>query len=380
MKHFFQLQRLFGLICLGIFAFVSSCSNKSSHSTSKSSKFRYAQNIWSNDRGDTVKIYIAQGAVTDSITYILCDSVDVQPNNIAKKIFYVPVPVRRVAALSTTEIACIDQIGQINSIMAVCDMFRVSNSTLQQRFSHGEILDLGTSMNENREKILMVKPQVVVKTLFSLQDIQKDAVLLQQGIPVVYINNWQETNPLGRTEWIKFIGMLYGTQALSDSVFNSIETKYNSLKSLVDTIQDRPKVLAGDMIKDTWFLPGGQSYMAQFIHDAGGDYIFAQNTNTGSAPVNIEQLLGYAKQATVWVGAESLTKYALFQKSESYRYIPVCNTSQCYNYHKRITPQGGNDYWESGTIRADYILADLIHIFHPHVLPTHELVYFKNIE
>lgn len=375
-----HLLKLLLFSIVGIISFIACKPAKNKQIAHTSSHFTYAHNIRSNERGDTVIVYVTKGSIVDSITYILCDSTPALTNDMAKKIFYIQVPVTRVAALSTTEIACIDQIGQTQSIMAVCDVFRVSNTTIQHRYKNGELLDLGSSMNENREKILIAKPDVVIKTLFTLQEIQKDAVLIQSGIPVVYINNWLETTALGRTEWIKFIGLLYGKQTLADSVFASIEKRYHELSAMVKHQTHKPKVLAGDMIKDVWYLPGGNSYMAQFITDAGGEYVYANNTITGSSAVNIEQLIGYAKHADVWVGGDCMTKKELFQKNESYTYIPVCNKNRCFNYHNRRTPQGGNDYWESGTIRADYILADLIHIFHPTVLPEHELVYFKNIE
>jgi len=369
------------LLIAVFYLFIISCNqSKIIHNSSKSTLFRYAQNIRSSKNRDTVIVYISQGNKTDSITYILCKNTSPKKNDITRKIFYVPIPVTHVAALSTTEIACIDAINQTESIIATSDIFRISNPTIQKKFKEGTILDLGTSMNENREKILIAKPDVVIKTFFSPQDIQKDAILLQSGIPVIYINNWLEKSPLGRTEWIQFIGMLYGKEHEADSVFSVIETQYRELSNKVKNLQNKPKVLAGDMIKDVWYLPGGASYMAQFIKDAGGDYIYANNTITGSSAVNIEQLIGYAKQADVWIGADCMTKQELLKKNNSYTYIPVCNSKRCYNYHKRRTPQGGNDYWESGTIRADYILADLIHIFHPTILPEYTLVYFKNIE
>lgn len=377
-----NLYQFFIIILLPVMSIIS-CTNQTTHSSSSpslSNRFKYAQNIRANERGDTIIVYVHTATKKDSITYILCDSGQVKPHNLQQKIMYIQVPITRVAALSTTEIACIDEIKQTHTIMAVCDIFRVSNPTIQQKYSEGKIIDLGTSMNENREKILLTKPDIVIKTLFSIDEIQKDKVLIDNGIPVLYINNWQEISPLGRTEWIQCLGLLYKTTEQTDSIFSAIETKYNTLKEKVLHIQNKPTVLAGDMIKDVWYLPGGNSYVAQFIKDAGGNYIYAHNSNTGSSPVNFEQLLGYAKHVDVWIGTESISKTELLHKSTSYSYLSVCKTKNCYNYHKRRTPKGGNDYWESGTIRADVILADLIHIFHPTVLPNHSLVYFQNIE
>lgn len=345
-----------------------------------SSLFSYTTNIKSNATGDTVIVYFSKTNQSDSITYILCDSASLKPADLHKKIFYVQVPVQRVAALSTTEIACIHEIAETESIIASCDIFRITNPIIHERFAQGLIADLGSSMNENREKVMLVRPDVIIKTLFSTQEIQKDAILIQQGIPVIYINNWLENTPLGRTEWIKFIGLLYGEYARADSIFRIIESHYDSLKTLVATKPQKPKVLAGDMLKDIWYLPGGKSYLAHFIRDAGGDYVYSQSEEYGSAPVNIENVIEYAKHATIWVGADSRTKQEIRDKNYLFNHFHILDSGSVYHYKKRSNAAGGNDYWESGIVRADYVLADFIKIFHTDVLPNYELKYFGKVE
>jgi iron complex transport system substrate-binding protein len=38
-----------------------------------------------------------------------------------------------------------------------------------------------------------------------------------------------------------------------------------------------------------------------------------------------------------------------------------------------------NDYWESGIINPHVILADLINILHPELLPDHKLHYYRQL-
>ncbi|MFT5970318.1 MAG: iron complex transport system substrate-binding protein, partial [Flavobacteriales bacterium] len=46
---------------------------------------------------------------------------------------------------------------------------------------------------------------------------------------------------------------------------------------------------------------------------------------------------------------------------------------------KRSLETGGNDYWESGMAQPDLLLKDMISIFHPEVLPNHELIYYQRL-
>ena len=50
-----------------------------------------------------------------------------------------------------------------------------------------------------------------------------------------------------------------------------------------------------------------------------------------------------------------------------------------YNNNLRLTPTGGNDYWESAVVRPDVVLRDLIHIFHPELV-TDSLYYYRHLE
>ncbi|BAL99694.1 MAG: hypothetical protein KatS3mg049_2263 [Caldilinea sp.] len=51
-----------------------------------------------------------------------------------------------------------------------------------------------------------------------------------------------------------------------------------------------------------------------------------------------------------------------------------------YNNNARLNEYGGNDYWEGGLANPDVVLADLIKIFHPELLPDHELVYYRKLD
>jgi len=301
-------------------------------------------------------------------------------SDFAKKIFYIQIPIKRVAALSTTDIAMINELGFTESIIASCDIFRMSNEYLRNKYTEGKLFDLGSSMNENQEKVLEIHPDLLIKSAFGIEFLEKDRLIFNSNIPILYINNWQETSPLGRAEWIKLIGMMYGQEQKSDSVFAVIEKKYKDLQTKVANIKQKPIVLAGDMIKDVWYLPGGNSYVAGFIADAGGNYVNSKNTSTGSVPLSFEKILELSSQVTVWIGTDADSYKAMYKTNKMYELLPVCQKKNCFNNNKRKNKFGGNDYWETGSARPDYLLADLIKIFHPSVLPHYEMYFFNKLE
>jgi iron complex transport system substrate-binding protein len=59
--------------------------------------------------------------------------------------------------------------------------------------------------------------------------------------------------------------------------------------------------------------------------------------------------------------------------------LPVYKSGNVWNNRKRMTPGGGNDYWESAVVRPDILLADFISIIHPELLPGQQPYYFMRL-
>ncbi len=337
--------------------------------------FVYAKNIYSRPCSDTVIVYCNWGESRDSIIYCLNSSS--KPQNTAS-VQYVSKGVHSIATLSTTDIAMLAELCEINRIAGVCDPFRISNEQVRQRVSEGAIADVGNSMDVNMESLVALQPDLVISSAYSKVDLQKYQVL--QNIPVVFTMSWQENSPLARVEWIKFIGLLIGEYAKADSVFRSIEKKYLAAKSLAETVDRKPKVLAGAAANDVWYMPGGQSYVAAFIADAGGDFVGKQDEHTGSVVFSFEQVLAATQDADLWVGCDERSTKELENNNKNYALLPVFKTGQIFHRSKRCTPEGGNDYWEYGYVRPDLVLQDYIWAIHPELMPSYNPVFFEKVQ
>ena len=87
-----------------------------------------------------------------------------------------------------------------------------------------------------------------------------------------------------------------------------------------------------------------------------------------------------ANKADMWINPGAVLRWNEIQTLDSrMKNIKSFKEGNVYNFTARITPGGGNDFWESGVVHPDLILKDLIAIFHPEMIPNHNFVYYKKL-
>jgi len=205
--------------------------------------------------------------------------------------------------------------------------------------------------------------------------------LADLGIPAVFCGEYLENHPLGKAEWIRFFSLFYNKEAEASHFFDRIDSTYTALSELVGGIMPRPRVLNGLPWKDTWYMAGGKSFAAKFIEDAGGDFLWSDNPSGQAVPLDLESVYLRAVDADIWINpgaAGSLED--IRQLDARLGDLKVLESAQVFNNNARINSAGGNDYWESGTVRPDLILADLIGVFHPGLLSDHRFVYYRQLK
>lgn len=304
-------------------------------------------------------------------TYYLVknDSVAVPTDGVKIK-----VPVERIAVNSCSHVAYIDALSQVGKIVASTDPEFVYNENFRNLLAEGLIENLGGAYDMNFEKILKVNPQVLMITGFK----GVDNMLLraqEAGVPVVYNYEWTEKTVLGRAEWIKFFGELFDARDKADSIFGEIKTEYIKCSELANKATDKPKVLSGTPYKGTWYVPGGQSFMAEFYRNAGLDYYYNDNKDNASLALSLETIMGNFLNADIWVGVDVKAIEQLKAMDERMMIFKPVKTNRVYHYLNRTTATGGNDFWESAMLRPDILLKDFIRIAHPELLPDWDLYY-----
>ena len=163
--------------------------------------------------------------------------------------------------------------------------------------------------------------------------------------------------------------------------FSEIEKEYNKLKQKAQNINNKPVVLSSLPWKDVWYIPGGNSFQARLIEDAGGDYLWKNNESHESIPLSIETVFSEAQNADIWIntGTADSNKQILGvdQRFENFKSL---KNKQIFNNNNKLSVNGGNDYWETGIVQPHIILKDMIKIFHPELLPNYNLYYYKHLK
>lgn len=285
---------------------------------------------------------------------------------------------KRIVCMSSTHVAMLDALDAINKIVGVSGLQYISNSYVQE--NKNNIIDIGYEGNIDYEKLISLRPDIIL--LYSVNNASSmEPKLKELGIPFIYIGDYLEESPLGKAEWIIPIAEIIGKRELGLLKFNEIANKYNSLKdSVTKKYNTKPKVMVNSPFAGSWFMPSTESYVAQMISDAGGEYIYTKNTGNTSKPIDIEEALMLVSEADYWINIGNLNSLEEVKKS-----FPKFQSAKCiiedklYNNNYRATFSGGNDCYESGIINPDIILRDMIKIFHPDLIKE-EFVYYHQLE
>jgi iron complex transport system substrate-binding protein len=291
----------------------------------------------------------------------------------------VVVPLKTVMANSATHIGFLDAIGETSKVIGICNADYIYNPTILAGVKSGKVKDLGEAFNLNIEHLLMLHPQAVFTTAYNAED-ENSRKMRQSGLPIIYNIEWQEPTLLGRAEWIKFMAAFFDKEKEADAIFNKVVTQYNKIKALAQTAKTRPTVMSGQDFRGTWSLPGGRSYTGQLFHDAHTSYLFASDTTRSTIPSNVEEVLIKFHNVDLWIGSDAHNIKELDGANPKYRLFKAYRNHQVYNANKRSNIRGGNDYWESGVVRPDLLLSDMLKIAHPELMPQYQLTYMKKLQ
>ncbi|KAA3624225.1 MAG: ABC transporter substrate-binding protein [Flavobacterium sp.] len=289
-------------------------------------------------------------------------------------------PVGSIVVTSTTHIPSLDMLGVTDKLIGFPNLDYISSPNARNLIAAGKIAELGQNESINTEVLIDLEPEIVVS--FAVDGSNKTIDNIQKaGIPVIYNADWTEKHPLGKAEWIKFFGVLFGKQKEADSIFKRIETEYFAAMELAMKAQSKPTVLSGAMYKDVWYMPQGDSWAAQFIADANGEYLWKETEGTGSLSMSLESVLDKGRDADFWIGPGQFVTVAQFEEAHPvYGEFKALKNGNVYTFTANKGETGGVLYYELAPNRPDIVLKDIIKILHPELLPDHELYFFTQVE
>ena len=285
-------------------------------------------------------------------------------------------PLRRSVVFTTVHCSLLSMLHREQHVAGVADMKYIKASYVHDGVQKGRIMDCGDGMSPVIEKIIDLHPDALLLSPF--ENSGGYGQLEEIDIPIVECAEYMEPTPLGRAEWVRFYGMLFGCEHEADSLFAVVDSSYNALKKLTSNSQ-KPKVNIDKITGSVWYVPGGRSTIGQMLADAGADYPWAQDEHSGSVALPFETVLERAGECDIWLlrysGQQPLTRLQLLSEHQGHRQFRAFNNRQVYGCNVEQSL-----FYEESPFRPDLLLSDFIRIIHPDALPHHELRYYHLVE
>ena len=373
------------LILFSIFSFFYiSCQQKEKKSKeiqSPENYIRYATGLSIQKQDDFSIVTVSNPWPTSDkkYTYILHQPSSKIPDSL-QKYAAIQVPIKSIVVTSTTHIPALELLGVENKLVGFPNTDYISSEKTRTLIETGKIREIGTNQSLNTEVLLDMQPDVIIG--FGVDGEKKTYDNLQQnGLKILYNGDWTEQHPLGRAEWIQLFGVLFGLEEKADQVFKTIEKDYLAAIALAKKATLKPTILSGAIYQDQWYLPQGKSWAAQFLDNAGGNYLWAATEGTGSLSLSFETVLEKAQNADFWIGPGQFTSFDQLEKANpNYKHFKAVQNKNVYSFSSKKGKTGGVIYYELASNRPDLVLKDLIKILHPELVPDYELYFFEKLK
>jgi len=360
-----------------LFLLLTSCVSKKENKQQvlKTAEIQYAHGFSINYHENYTEMSVKNPWDTAKIlhNYILIDKTKSQPENLPEGTV-IKIPVKNIACLYSIDASIIHNLGDEHKVKAIAETKYVKIPYLVNGLKEGKIADIGQATALNIERLMDISPDIIIVSPFQGMGYGN---LEATGIAIVENAAYMENTPLGRAEWIRFIAAFLQKDKEAEIIMSDIAERYTQLVEKAKTVDFRPRVFCEKKYGQVWWVPGGNSYMAHFLQDAGADYIWKDSPATGSLELSFETIYDKAENADYWIirSNHNITYIDLKKEFEPYSYFKAWKEKQVV-----VSNTVENDYYETGVMNPDLVLNDLIHIFHPELgIQEREKTFFKMI-
>ena len=298
-----------------------------------------------------------------------------------QEVTIVRTPITRSVVFTTVHCALLYDLKAESAIKGVCDLQYISIPDVQQRAklpisdAH-HVADCGNSMSSNVEKIIDLKPEAIMVSPF--ENSGGYGKLDKLHIPLIEMADYMEESSLGRAEWMKFYGMLFGREKAADSLFNEVKSNYEQLMQKAQTAKQTRSVFTERMMGNVWYVPGGRSVIGGLLQDARARYVFANDTHSGSVALSFESVLDRAGKADIWLfkyNEHPSTLQELLKENAGYGEFKAVKTHQVFACDCTHRP-----YYEEVSFHPDRLLSDVIQIVHPDIAGFAPMHYYQRLK
>ena len=366
-----------------VLLFLFSCKNetKSATTIASANTVRYAKgfSIENYDGYSVLKVKNPWPKATKTYTYILKEKNGIVPDSL-KQNTIIPVPIQTIVVTSTTHIPSLEMLDEVNTLIGFPKCDYISSEKVRARIDSGNIKELGNNHDLNTEVLLDLQPNVIIGYGIDNKNPTLDN-LQKSGLKVMLNGDWNEETALGKAEWIKFFGALYGKQKLANDLFTKIENDYLKTIAIAKMAKTTPTILAGDMFEDRWYLPKGTSWGSLLLMQANSNYLWQETSGTGSLSLSFETVFEKAKSADVWITSGQFSSLKeMTDSNPHYAKFDAFKNKNVYSFSGKKGKTGGILYYELAPNRPDLVLKDLVKILHPELLPSYQPFFFEKLK
>lgn len=297
-----------------------------------------------------------------------------KPEGIPTDYMVIETPVRSAICMTSLQLSNFIKLGAEDKVVGITSTRHLFNRTINDQLKEGKTAKIGIEGNFDNEVIMSINPDLILISPFKRggYETMKDI-----GIPLIPHLGYKEMTPLGQAEWIKFVGLLLGMEQEANDKFSAIEHRYNELKELTaeGKVTRRPIVFSGEIHGGNWYAVGGKSFLAQLFKDAGADYFLKDDDRSGGVTLDFETVYNQADEADYWRIVNSYPG--------TYDYKALKDQDPRYADFRAFKEKGviycnmrEKPFYESMPTEPEVVLGDLLHIFHPNLLPDHTPVYY----
>jgi len=298
-----------------------------------------------------------------------------------QEVTIVRTPITRSVVFTTVHCALLYDLKAESAIKGVCDLQYISIPDVQQRaklpiYDAHHVVDCGNSMSSNVEKIIDLKPEAIMVSPF--ENSGGYGKLDKLHIPLIEMADYMEESSLGRAEWMKFYGMLFGREKAADSLFNEVKSNYEQLKRKAQTAKQTRSIFTERMMGNVWYVPGGRSVIGGLLQDARARYVFANDTHSGSVALSFESVLDRAGKADIWLfkyNEHPSTLQELLKENAGYGEFKAVKTHLVFACDCTRRP-----YYEEVSFHPDRLLSDVIQIVHPDIAGFAPMHYYQRLK
>lgn len=305
-------------------------------------------------------------------TYILVPAAEPLPAHLPQGTV-VRTPLSKAVIYSSVHCGLVNSLGAFNSIGGVCDLKYIKLPAIQEGVARGTIADCGDGMNPDMEKIIDLHPDAILLSPF--ENSGGYGRVEKLDIPILECADYMETSALGRAEWMRFYGLLFGAAPQADSLFAEVDSCYQRLKMRAALSPVSLSVLSELKSGSAWYVPGGRSTIGRLFSDACGRYVFADDKHSGSVPLAFETVFDKAGEADVWTIKYNRNRDMTYSDLKAdyigYTGFKAFKTRNIYGCNTANAP-----FYEETPFRPDYLLSDFIQILHPEIGDLGGLRYF----